>query len=133
MRNLFDNHSHSNFSFDGMKTSIQASTESAAARGLGGICFTDHCDFFIPSAKINEKQELDEVFDIKAQQEEIDRVQGQFRDGFKVLLDMTVEFELLPEKISLIYMLYGDLPQVVEKIILPQVMKARALPPPELM
>ena len=44
------------------------------------------------------------------------------RDGFKVLMDMTVEFELLPEKISLIYMLYGDLPQVVEKIILPQVL-----------
>lgn len=49
------------------------------------------------------------------------------RDGFKVLLDMTVEFELLPEKISLIYMLYGDLPQVVEKIILPQVLSVSRL------
>lgn len=44
------------------------------------------------------------------------------RDGFQILLDMTVEFELLPENISLIYMLYGDLPAVVEKIILPQVL-----------
>ncbi|MBO7153565.1 MAG: hypothetical protein J6W67_07145 [Lentisphaeria bacterium] len=44
------------------------------------------------------------------------------RDGFKVSLDMTVEFELLPENISKIYLLYGDLPQVVEKIILPQVL-----------
>jgi len=44
------------------------------------------------------------------------------RDGFQVLLDMTVEFELLPENISRIYMLYGDLPAVVEKIILPQVL-----------
>jgi hypothetical protein len=44
------------------------------------------------------------------------------RDGFQILLDMTVEFELLPENISRIYMLYGDLPAVVEKIILPQVL-----------
>ena len=44
------------------------------------------------------------------------------RDGFQVLLDMTVEFELMPENISRIYMLYGDLPAVVEKIILPQVL-----------
>jgi hypothetical protein len=35
---------------------------------------------------------------------------------------MTVEFELMPENISRIYLLYGDLPQVVEKIILPQVL-----------
>ncbi len=44
------------------------------------------------------------------------------RDGFQILLDMTVEFELLPENISRIYMAYGDLPAVVEKIILPQVL-----------
>ena len=44
------------------------------------------------------------------------------RDGFKVSLEMTVEFELLPEWIAHIYLTYGDLPQVVEKIILPQVL-----------
>ncbi|MDR2850016.1 MAG: hypothetical protein LBW77_05695 [Verrucomicrobiota bacterium] len=44
------------------------------------------------------------------------------RDGFQILLDMTVEFELLPANISRIYMLYGDLPAVVDKIILPQVL-----------
>ncbi|MEI7901368.1 MAG: SPFH domain-containing protein [bacterium] len=44
------------------------------------------------------------------------------RDGFQILLDMTVEFELLPENIARIYMLYGDLPAVVEKIILPQIL-----------
>ena len=44
------------------------------------------------------------------------------RDGFQILLDMTVEFELLPENIATIYMVYGDLPAVVEKIILPQVL-----------
>jgi hypothetical protein len=49
------------------------------------------------------------------------------RDGFKVSLDMTVEFELLPEKIATIYLLYGDLPQVVEKIILPQVLSVSRL------
>ena len=44
------------------------------------------------------------------------------RDGFKVTLDMTVEFELMPGNVAKIYLLYGDLPQVVEKIILPQVL-----------
>ena len=49
------------------------------------------------------------------------------RDGFKVSLDMTVEFELLPQNIARIYLLYGDLPQVVEKIILPQVLSVSRL------
>ena len=49
------------------------------------------------------------------------------RDGFKILMDMTVEFELMPETVSRIYMLYGDLPQVVEKIILPQILSVSRL------
>jgi len=49
------------------------------------------------------------------------------RDGFQILLDMTVEFELLPENISRIYMLYGDLPAVVDKIILPQILSISRL------
>lgn len=44
------------------------------------------------------------------------------RDGFKIMIEMTVEFELMPEHIAKIYLLYGDLPQVVEKIIMPQVL-----------
>jgi len=48
-------------------------------------------------------------------------------DGFQILLDMTVEFELLPENISRIYMLYGDLPAVVEKILLPQILSISRL------
>ena len=53
----------------------------------------------------------------------IDRfVEFPSRDGFQIMLDMTVEFELLPANISRIYMLYGDLPAVVDKIILPQVL-----------
>ena len=49
-------------------------------------------------------------------------VQFPSSDGFAIMLDMTVEFELMPENISLIYMLYGDLPAVVSKIILPQIL-----------
>jgi len=48
-------------------------------------------------------------------------------DGFQILLDMTVEFELLPENIARVYMLYGDLPAVVEKIILPQILSIARL------
>lgn len=49
-------------------------------------------------------------------------VQFPSLDGFSIMLDMTVEFELMPDNISRIYMLYGDLPAVVSKIILPQIL-----------
>lgn len=44
------------------------------------------------------------------------------RDGFKIMMDMTVEFELLPGDLSRIYLVFGDLPKVVEKILLPQIL-----------
>ena len=47
-------------------------------------------------------------------------VQFPSSDGFAIMLDMTVEFELMPENISKIFMLYGDLPAVVSKILMPQ-------------
>lgn len=43
------------------------------------------------------------------------------RDGFQISLDMTVEFELSPESIAGIFQRYGDLPAVVDKIIMPQI------------
>ena len=46
MDKLFDNHNHSEFSFDGGRTSVLKTSRQAAAKKLGGICFTDHCDFF---------------------------------------------------------------------------------------
>ena len=49
-------------------------------------------------------------------------VQFPSLDGFSIMLDMTVEFELMPENISRIFMLYGDLPAVVSKIIMPQIL-----------
>lgn len=49
-------------------------------------------------------------------------VQFPSSDGFAIMLDMTVEFELMPEKISKIFLLYGDLPAVVSKIIMPQIL-----------
>jgi len=44
------------------------------------------------------------------------------RDGFLISLDMTLEFELLPEHIAWLYRSYGDLPAVVDKIIMPQIL-----------
>lgn len=43
------------------------------------------------------------------------------RDGFEISLDMTVEFELDPSNIAFILNTYGDLPAVVDKIIMPQI------------
>lgn len=44
------------------------------------------------------------------------------RDGFEISVDMTVEFELLPDKIAWLYLRYGDLPAVVDNIIMPQIL-----------
>jgi hypothetical protein len=44
------------------------------------------------------------------------------RDGFEINIDMTVEFELLPDKIAWLYRTYGDLPAVVDKILMPQIL-----------
>jgi hypothetical protein len=44
------------------------------------------------------------------------------RDGFLISLDMTVEFELLPDNIAWLYRSYGDLPAVIDKIIMPQIL-----------
>lgn len=49
------------------------------------------------------------------------------RDGFEISLDMTVEFELLPENIAWIYQNYGDLPAVVDKILMPQILSVSRL------
>jgi len=43
------------------------------------------------------------------------------RDGFNISLDMSVEVELHPNKIAGIFSHYGDLPAVVDKIIMPQI------------
>ncbi len=49
------------------------------------------------------------------------------RDGFEISLDMTVEFELLPDHIAWIYQTYGDLPAVVDKILMPQILSVSRL------
>jgi regulator of protease activity HflC (stomatin/prohibitin superfamily) len=49
------------------------------------------------------------------------------RDGFAISLDMTVEFELPPTNIAWIFRSYGDLPAVVDKIIMPQILSVSRL------
>jgi len=49
------------------------------------------------------------------------------RDGFEISLDITVEFELLPEYIAWVFKTYGDLPAVVDKVIMPQILSVSRL------
>jgi len=49
------------------------------------------------------------------------------RDGFEISLDMTVEFELEPEAIAWVFRQFGDLPAVVDKIIMPQILSISRL------
>ncbi len=71
---LYDNHNHSQFSFDGRRASVETSAAAAKKLGLSGMCFTDHCDFFVPPMKADFEKLVPEVFDVSAQQAEIDRV-----------------------------------------------------------
>lgn len=81
MMQLFDNHNHSQFSFDGWRSSVEGCASAALEAGLSGIAFTDHCDFFIPEAKILRGNPVSETFDVSLQQEEIDRVQTLIEAG----------------------------------------------------
>jgi regulator of protease activity HflC (stomatin/prohibitin superfamily) len=49
------------------------------------------------------------------------------RDGFEISLDMTVEFELEPEDIAWVFRQFGDLPAVVDNIIMPQILSISRL------
>lgn len=82
MKNLFDTHNHSEFSFDGKRTTAQRSAQSAFEKGLGGIVFTDHYDLWAPDAP---NMPWPQDFDIAAQQAELERVQNLYSNGFKVL------------------------------------------------
>ena len=82
---LFDNHSHSQFSFDGKRTSVEESARAAMSAGLGGICFSDHCDHYVPPMKASFEDMKPEYFDISEQQAEIGRVQDMLGEGVKIL------------------------------------------------
>lgn len=55
---------------------MEAGARSAAGKGLGGLCFTDHCDFYVPPMKAIYENLVPEEFDVTEQQKEIDRVQS---------------------------------------------------------
>lgn len=87
MRGLYDNHNHSQFSFDGKRTSVERTARAAAAKGLAGLCFTDHCDLYVPAQNKHftgtgaqpqptASDDEHQHFDIEGQQREIDRVCG---------------------------------------------------------
>lgn len=89
---LYDNHNHSQFSFDGKLASVETSARAAMAAGLAGICFTDHCDFFVPEMKAAYEHLIPEQFDITAQQAEIDRVQA-ILPGIRILKGIEIGME----------------------------------------
>ena len=78
---FFDTHNHSQFSFDGGGTTVEKSVKAAVDKGFGGICFTDHCDYFVPKMKEEFEPVVCEVFDVNAQQAEIDRVSTLVSEG----------------------------------------------------
>lgn len=91
MMHLFDNHNHSEFSFDGKRSSVEKASLAALENGLSGIAFTDHCDFFVPQMKAQHENLVPETFDVELQQKEIDRVQSLIGDrSLKILKGIEV-------------------------------------------
>lgn len=84
MTDLYDNHNHSQFSFDGGRTSVGKTVNSAIGKGLAGVCFTDHCDFFVPPMKAKYEEYVPEVFDVEARNAEIDKVNAKCPQNFHV-------------------------------------------------
>lgn len=84
MTDLYDNHNHSQFSFDGGRTSVGKTVNSAISKGLAGVCFTDHCDFFVPPMKAQHEEYVPEVFDVEARNAEIDKVNAKCPQDFHV-------------------------------------------------
>ena len=84
MTGLYDNHNHSQFSFDGGRTSVGKTVNSAIGKGLAGVCFTDHCDFFVPPMKAQYEEYVSEVFDVEARNAEIDKVNAMCPRDFHV-------------------------------------------------
>lgn len=84
MTDLYDNHNHSQFSFDGGRTSVGKTVNSAIGKGLAGVCFTDHCDFFVPPMKAKYEEYVPEVFDVETRNAEIDKVNAKCPQDFHV-------------------------------------------------
>lgn len=84
MTGLYDNHNHSQFSFDGGRTSVGKTVNSAIGKGLAGVCFTDHCDFFVPPMKAQHEEYVPEVFDVEERNAEIDKVNAKCPQDFHV-------------------------------------------------
>lgn len=82
---MFDNHNHSQFSFDGGRTSVEASARAAVSAGLKGICFSDHCDHYVPPMKADFEDLKPEHFNVAEQQGEIDRVQEMLGESIHIL------------------------------------------------
>jgi hypothetical protein len=83
-----------------MERSLPAGQVSAVTRGRAPVMEKDVAPAFILNQFVNFPS----------------------RDGFDISLDMTVEFELLPEHLAAIYRQYGDLSEVVDKIVMPQIL-----------
>lgn len=81
MTPIYDNHNHCQFSFDVENTTVEASARAAAAAGLAGLCFTDHCDFYVPEKKAETDRRDKEEFDVPERDAEIDRVNALAASG----------------------------------------------------
>lgn len=116
VKNVFEKKMRPPLARDGANADVMASSSAPSARGAAKAKKQE-----ISKANSKPLSADAQIFGVSKV------VEFPSRDGFKVSLEMTVEFELLPEHIARIYLLYGDLPQVVEKIILPQVLSVSRL------
>ena len=87
---MYNYHVHSKFSFDSGED-VEQICEEAIKAGLSGICFTDHCDFAVPSGK-------DHLFDYDAYREEIGAMQQKYAG--KLTIGLGIEMGLQKQELA---------------------------------
>ena len=115
MARFYDNHNHSQFSFDGKHTTVEASARAGKAAGLSGMCFTDHCDFFVPPVKAGFENLVPEQFDIAAQQKEIDRVREMMPD-FRIFKGIEIGLEEKSRELNSRLLAEWDFDEVIASV-----------------
>lgn len=89
----FDCHMHTEYSSDSSEP-MEEQIRGAIELGLKGICITDHMDYYFPDA---EKYNMDFLYDIDKNYEDIDRMRLKYGDRLEILKGIELGLRNEPE------------------------------------
>lgn len=100
-----DFHTHTCYSSDS-EAPVRDEIESAIAKGLRGICITDHMDLEFPCV---ERSGMDFVFDAGQYFEELSKIREEYRDRIRVYIGMETGLRNEPDLVGRMQQGYKDL------------------------